>query len=170
MNGRDTYTHSSLCAPHWSSRGAIFWQLIHGCAKKSSRHEHGSAVQHSSSSPPTRLAWVEKTMCVCVCFHMCVWRLGWLTATSFAYSRPLPLALFSLSLSLSHCRHRKSTAERAILTEREAARERERERSWLIKGWLSRERAVCQSPPLPPDRLLADSQGLACKPTSHISP
>lgn len=56
VNGRDTYTHSSLCAPHWSSRGAIFWQLIHGCAKKSSRHEHGSAVQHSSSSPPTRLA------------------------------------------------------------------------------------------------------------------
>lgn len=166
MNGRDTYTHSSLCAPHWSSRGAIFWQLIHGCAKKSSRHEHGSAVQHSSSSPPIRLAWVEKTMCVCVFSYVCV-------EAGLAHCHLLclfPPPSLSTLLSLSHCRHRKSTAERAILTEREAAWERERERSWLIKGWLSRERAVCQSPPLPPDRLLADSQGLACKPTSHISP
>lgn len=98
VNGRDTYTHSSLCAPHWSSRGAIFWQLIHGCAKKSSRHEHGSTAQQFF---PSHKACVSRENYVCVCFHMCVWRLGWLTATSFAYSRPLPLALFSLSLSLT---------------------------------------------------------------------
>lgn len=145
MNGRDTYTHSSLCAPHWSSRGAIFWQLIHGCAKKSSRHEHGSAVQHSSSSPPTRLAWVEKTMCVCVFSYVCV-------EAGLAHCHLLclfPPPSLSTLLSLSHCRHRKSTAERAILTEREAAREREREREELADQGLVVTRAsrLSISPP-----------------------
>ena len=105
-------------------------------------------------SPPTRLAWVEKTVCVCICV-----RWGWvgLQPLPLPIPAPFPQCSSSLSLSLSLSRllslstgtGNPQQREQHQLRERERERERERgrERSWTIKGWLSRERAVCQSPP-----------------------
>lgn len=113
----------------------------------------------SQQSFPSHKACVSRENGVCV--HMCVLRFGWLTATSFAYSHPLPSVLFfSVCLSLSLHRHRKSTAER------ERAREKLADQG-LVVTQASR---LSISPPLPPDRVLAAGQGLACKPASHISP
>ena len=121
-------------------------------------------------SLPSHKACVSRENCVCV--HMCVLRLGWLTATSFAYSRPLPSVLFfsvSLSRLLSLHRHRKSTAERATPTQREREEKRERVAGRSRAGCHASEPSV-NLPPFPPDRVLAAGQGLACKPASHISP
>lgn len=97
-------------------------------------------------SPPTRLAWVEKMMCVSVrdpstvCMCLCV-RACW----GLVGSQPLPLArthpLFSPLCSSSSVSASLSAASTGN------PQRGERERSRPIEGWLSRERAVCQSPP-----------------------
>ncbi len=169
------------------------WFQQHGChllaadpllcvwlVKKSSRPEHANTVQHSSPSPPTRLAWVEKTVCVCIC--VC-W--GWVGLQPLPLPIPAPFpqrssslslclslsppSLLSVSLSRSLSAGTGNPQQREQHQHREREREREREAGWSRAGCHASEPSV-NLPPLPPDRVLAAGQGLACKPASHISP
>lgn len=87
-----------------------------------------NTVQRSSCSSPTRLVWVYRQRCVCWC--VCV-DILLACCHLLCLVPPLPSAvLFSAYVPLSLRRHRKSTVERAIPTQRNRVRERERGAGW----------------------------------------
>lgn len=135
-------------------------QLCVWLVKESSGPEHVNTA--AQQSLPSHKACVsrENGVCVHVCICVC-WGLVGLQPLPLPIPTPFPQCSSSLSVSLCLSTGTGNPQQRE--------RESEREAGWSRAGCHASEPSV-NLPPLPPDRVLAAGQGLACKPASHISP